>query len=96
MAGFVQTKVYCPKAIDAVLLASASQYAAGFINGEKVFEDQISMGLLLNEDRVPVKLSKIRLPEKTIIPAIKKYPDEFMSVPGHLVVAQATASKASP
>jgi hypothetical protein len=57
-AGFVQTKVYCPEAIKAVLIASASQYAAGYVNGEMVFEDQISMGLLLHEERVPIKLKK--------------------------------------
>jgi len=57
-AGFVQTNVYCPKAMDVVLLASASQYATGYVNEKTVFEDQISMGLLLNEERVPIKLKK--------------------------------------
>jgi hypothetical protein len=45
---------------------------------------------------VPVKLRIRRLPENNMIPAINRKPAEFTSVPGHLVVAHATAIRASP
>ncbi|MDC0936446.1 hypothetical protein OAS39_09170 [Pirellulales bacterium] len=52
------TRVHCRQATDAVLSASTSQVAVGFVNGQPVFRDEYTAGLLPHEEKVPIKLRK--------------------------------------
>jgi len=54
------------------------------------------IGVMAPSQRTPVMDSRYRLPEKTTIPATNSHPEAEIHVFGHRVVAQATASSASP
>jgi len=58
VAGFAMARVYSNKSQEAVLTASTTQLAVGYVNGKEVFRDETMAGLLPHEERVPVELKK--------------------------------------
>ena len=57
-AGFALARVYCKKAMSAVLSASTTQLGLGYVNGKEVFRDEYCAGLLPREERVAITLKK--------------------------------------
>jgi hypothetical protein len=57
-AGFAMTHVYCPSSTEAVLVASISQVGDIYVNGRKVFRDELATGLLLEEQYVNITLNQ--------------------------------------
>jgi hypothetical protein len=56
VAAFCQSYVYCPHALSAKLVYSMSQTGIGWVNGQEVFRDELSNGLLLEEQTVHISL----------------------------------------
>lgn len=58
VAAYCLTNVYCPNEMTAKLICSASQTAIGWVNGSEVLRDEISAGLLMEEENVSVQLQQ--------------------------------------
>ena len=58
VAGFAMARVYSDKQQEAVLSASTTQLAVGYLNGKEVFRDETMTGLLPKEKCVKIKLGK--------------------------------------
>ncbi len=58
VSAFCQTYVYCPHALSAKLVYSMSQTGIGWVNGQEVFRDEVSNGLILEEETVDIFLNQ--------------------------------------
>ncbi len=57
VAGFALTHVYCPSAMEAILVSSISQAGDIYVNGERVYRDELAAGLLPEEQKVNISLT---------------------------------------
>ncbi|WP_352423366.1 hypothetical protein [Proteiniphilum sp.] len=57
LVAFAQTRVSCSVPTDALLHISMTQRGAVYVNGEKVYEDQLAVGLLPQEAQIPIRLN---------------------------------------
>lgn len=58
VAGFVLSHVYCPNTTPAVIVSSISQAGIIYVNGEAVYTDKLSAGLLPEEQKINVTFNQ--------------------------------------